>query len=160
MRSGLQLAVMLALGAATSLAARPARAQETGPAGTWTIEFVRGIRNENGEEEVLKGHARVTLQLSGDSVVAEWRSLEPDRDGNPIPPRTLHGTVAGNHIVLKEHRQGRVIQNGDEHTVEMTMTYDLTVAGDTISGTQATSSSDGMMSGEPRPISGKREKAG
>lgn len=160
MRGGLRLAVMLALGTATSLAAGPARAQEVGPAGTWTIEFVRGIRNENGEETVEKGHARVRLELRGDSVVAQWQALEPDRDGKPIPPRTLRGSVAGNRVVLTDHRQGHVMRNGDESTIDLTVTYDLTVAGDSLTGTQAASSADGMGFGDPRPVSGKREKAG
>ncbi|HEX9108923.1 MAG TPA: hypothetical protein VF832_16870 [Longimicrobiales bacterium] len=160
MRAGLRLAVMLALGTATSLAGGPARAQEAGPAGTWTIEFVRGIRNENGEETVEKGHARVTLEVRGDSALAQWQVLEPDRDGKPVPPRTLRGTAAGAHLVLTDHRQAQVQRNGDESTVDITVTYDLTIAGDTITGTQAATSADGMISSEPRPVSGKREKAG
>jgi len=160
MRGGLQLTLMLAVGAATSLAARPVRAQDAGPAGTWTIEFVRGIRNEGGEETVEKGHARVTFELHGDSVAAQWQVLEPDRDGKPVPPRTLRGTVAGNHLVLTDHRQARVVMNGNETPLDMTVTYDLTVAGDSLSGTQAAVSADGMINSEPHPISGKREKAG
>ncbi len=160
MRAALQLAVMLALGTATSLTPAPAQAQDAGPAGTWTIEFVRGIRNDNGEETVDKGHARVTLELRGDSVLARWQALEPDRDGKPVPPRTMRGTVAGNHVVLTDHRQGRVSRNGDESTIEMTVTFDLTFAGDTLTGTQAASSADGTISSDPRPVSGKREKAG
>ena len=151
----LALAVAVATGCAQRLSAQ----QAAGFAGTWAVEYPSRIMNENGMESVEMGHARMTLQQSGDSLSGEWRSLDPGPDGKPAPSRTLHGTVSGTHASLEATGVARVNRGGEESAVHVTIHYELEVAGDDVSGTQRATLSDGSALGSSRKITGKRETA-
>ena len=131
-----------------------------GVAGAWKLEYVRRVTNDGSGEQAEMGHARVVLDVRGDSVTATWQALEPGPDGKPLPPREIRGTVSGDHVVLKSQAQARMMMNGNATTVELIITYDLTVKGDTIAGVQLADAADGSMSPPARPIHGEREKAG
>ncbi len=148
--------LVTALGAGAGLAPLAAAAQQPAPAGTWTVEFVRAIRDDVEE----KGHARMVLELRGDSAQAQWQALQPGPGGQVPPTLELRGTVAGNHVVLTGRQQARIMRNGDESTVGVTVTFDFTVDGDKLTGTRSATSDDGLLAGDARPISGVREKAG
>lgn len=149
-----------AAAAVASLVAVQPVAAQNGVAGTWTLEFVRRVTNDGSGEQTEMGHARVVMEVHGDSVTANWQVVEPGPDGKPVPPRVLRGTVKDNHVMLTGQSQARINRNGDESTVTMNITYDLTVAGDDIAGVQTADSADGMIQAPARPIHGKREKAG
>jgi hypothetical protein len=131
-----------------------------GVAGAWKLEYVRRVTNDGSGEQAEMGHARVLLDVHGDSVVATWQALEPGPDGKALPARVIHGTVSGDHVILKSQAQARMMRNGDVSTVELTITYDLTVKGDTIAGVQLADAADGSMSPPARPIHGEREQVG
>lgn len=52
----------------------PVSAQAT-IAGTWFTEFDAQVRIVNGAQSTVKGHARIELQVSGDSIHGTWQNL-------------------------------------------------------------------------------------
>jgi len=144
------------LAAAVTLAV-PAIAQSHPIAGTWTIEYVRGVRHENGEVSSIMGTGKLELTQRGDSVVG---TLTPVVDaGTPAPPTlALAGRITGDGASLTSASTARVNMNGDEQIVKVTMTWELNAAGDALSGTMKRVVEGMDMPSDPGPVKGTRAK--
>ncbi len=130
-----------------------------GAAGNWRVEFPRRVENDGSGDRVTEfGHALVTLQLKGDSVVGTWKTT----DGGPGPSmqRRVAGTISGNKLHLVSEPFEAVMRGPDgESKVQLIVSYDLEITGDTLAGTQQAKPQDGGPEGASLPVKGTREKA-
>ena len=146
------MARVLGLAALASAGALEAQ----GVAGTYLVEYPAQVRSTNGAEEVVAlGHARLVLQVKGDSLVGTWTITDrPD-----AKPRGLRGTVQGNTVNFStDPTEGHVNMNGQVSTIKMFADYTATITGDEIKGTLKQHSEDGSIQSGERAWSGKREK--
>jgi hypothetical protein len=142
--------------AAFCIAAAPLHAQ--GAAGKWSIEYQRGLRNENGEITPVMGKGALTLEVKGDSLVGQL-APEPNDDGTTPPPIRMAGTAAGAQLHLVSYGSARINMNGDIQTVKQTLTWDFTIAGDELTGTMVRTMEGHDMPATPSPVKGTRAKS-
>lgn len=141
-----------------ALAAAPFATAAAQVSGTWSVEYVRGVRNLNGEEEVLRGKAKVWLQQKGDSVTGTWEQVDPAP--RQAGARKVWGVVSNGTVKLQaEPTEAIRNENGVEEKVKIFNSYELRIDGDTVTGTQSTKSEDGSIAPPPRPVNGTRIKA-
>lgn len=150
--------MLVALAAVVGLPVGGVEAQEAGIVGTWVVEYPARVTNLNGVESVEMGRARMTLVQRGDSVTGRWLALDASPADGASRERELRGTARGTHVSLASEGKAVVNTNGEERSVPLTVTLELAVEGDTLSGTQVASSPDWPMSAPPRPVKGTREK--
>ena len=102
------------------------------------------------------GHARVTFAVKGDSVIGSWKS-----DGGPTPAmeRRLIGTVSDGKLHLTSEPFEAIMRGPEgESKVKLIGTYELTISGDALSGTQMMKPADGGPDGPALPLKGTRIK--
>jgi hypothetical protein len=115
--------------------------------GTWSIEYERGRRVENGEVTPIMGTGRLTIEQRGDSLVATF--APPARpDGTVPPPSTTSARIATPEVVFTQEQSVTINMNGEEQVRRITLTWSLTASGDALSGTLRR---DLPMSPEPLP---------
>ena len=144
------------LAAAVLLAAPMAQAQGT-PAsvGTWKIEYARGQRMENDKLTPVMGTGTLVITAKGDSLMGMLET-GPRPDGTVAAPAQLRGVKTDDGARLVQKRQVNISMNGEQSTVEMTMTWELHVAGDAISGSLRSVSANGELPPLDGPVKGKR----
>ena len=129
-------------------------AQAQSAAGTWTADFVRGVRRTDAAEEVIKGQATLVIaEVRGDSVFGTWTVT----DGNGAG-RALKGTLKQN--VLKAVLAPAAVTintNGEVREVTTTVTLEGTITGDNIKGTMLTEGLPDRMA-SPREWTAARTK--
>jgi hypothetical protein len=127
-------------------------------AGTWFSEFDAQVRIVNGAESVVKGHARIELAVSGDSIHGTWQNLNATgaADG---PARPLGGSLTrtGAHFeALKPSEIVRRTMDNETHTRVVTI-YDVVVRGDSLVGTEQWVAVDHSSQGETRRFTATRK---
>lgn len=128
--------------------------------GTWRTEFEVGIRVVNGvESSEGKRHARITLQVKGDSVLGTWQNV--DSVGVAMgDPRPLRGIVSDGGARIETVVPTEMVmrtQDGEQR-IQATLTYLLTVRGDTLAGTQQWIAVDHSDRGPARPFTAVRAR--
>jgi len=138
--------------------ASPAAAQSHPLAGAWTIEYQRGLSNENGEITAIMGTGRLDLAVKGDSLVGTLTPVAGPNAPAAPKPVPLGGVIKGNGATLIAKSTARVNMNGDEQIVNMTMTWELVASGDTLSGTMLRVTEGHDMGAAPSAVKGTRAK--
>jgi hypothetical protein len=152
MRPSFGLVPVLVSSLAISLSAQ-------GPiAGTWVTEFDAQVRIVNGSASTVKGHARIELRVSGDSIHGTWQNLNATgaADG---PARPLGGSVTstGAHFeALTPSEIVRRTMDNETHT-QVVMNYDVAVHGDSLVGTEQWVAVDHSSKGETRRFTATRK---
>ncbi len=145
------------LGLAMVLLPMSSAAQGT-PAGIWVTEYYRTTGGQGGGESEL-AQARLTLAQRGDSVVGQWQDLAAA--GAPTPrPRPLRGVIRDGAITLVADSVTAVMRQhlGPERRLQMLITYELALRGDSLVGTQRMRSTDGTINNNPRRFVAVRER--
>ena len=152
MRRSFGLVLILA-----STLAIPLSAQAT-VAGTWFTEFDAQVRIVNGFESTVKGHARIELQVSGDSIHGTWQNLNATgaADG---PVRSLGGTLTTSGAHFEALKPSEVVQRtmDNETHRQVVMSYDVAVHGDSLVGTVQWVAVDHSSKGETRRFTATRK---
>jgi hypothetical protein len=143
--------------AATTVAAhsRPLPAHPL--AGTWNIEYERGHSNMGGVISATMGMARLELKQRGDSLVGVL-TPEDNHDGRGVTPMAIAGVGSGSSATLTSKTTARVNMNGNESTIDVTMTWELTANGDALTGTMSRKSEGLSMPATPSPVKGTRAR--
>ena len=143
---------------AATLATVPATAafSQTSPlAGTWQVEYQRGVRNENGDITVIMGTAKLSLEQRGDSLVGQF-APEPGDDGRTPPPLQFAGKSRGASATFHTVSESRINVNEEIRVVNVSITWELTASGDALTGTMQRSFEGMEMPSEPTPVKGTR----
>ena len=134
-----------------------AGAQQGGIGGAWRVEFPRRVENDGSGERVTEvGVARVSFEVKGDSVFGRW-----EVEGGPpsSTARRLAGTVnAGKYHLTAEPFEAIMRGPDGDSRVKLVGTYDLSVVGDSLTGTQQMQPQNGGPAGPALPLKGSREK--
>ena len=149
-----------ALALVAALAAVPSSVRAQGTfAGSWAAQFPRRIENVDGEERVTEvGHARLTLELRGDSVLGIWQTL-PEANQPTSPSRALRGVIdPGRLQIVSGPFEATQRTMSGETTVRLSNRFELALEGDSLKGTMQTQGPDGSPVGSTRPFSAVREK--
>lgn len=147
--------------AAVALFAAATSLQAQSPvAGKWAADFELGMRNVNGEMTSMgTGHARITLELKGDSVVGTWQVLDPAPANGAPATRPLKGVFANGMLKLEtEPAVRRVVLNDEEKQIRMVTRYELKLDGDVLAGTAQQVALGGEIEPPSRPFKATREK--
>ena len=116
------------------------------------------MRIVNGSASTVKGHARIELHVSGDSIHGTWQNLNATgaADG---PSHPLGGTLTsgGAHFeALKPSEIVRREMDNETHT-QVVMRYDVAVHGDSLVGTEHWVAVDHSSQGETRAFTATRK---
>jgi len=135
----------------------PLSAQAT-VAGTWFSEFDAQTRIVNGAVSTVKGHARIDLQVSGDSIHGTWQPLNAmgAADG---PARALAGTITTDGAHFQATKPTEIVRremDNETHT-KVIMNYDVSVHGDSLVGTEQWVAVDHTTQGEARRFTATRK---
>ena len=148
----------LALSALIFLSPLVAQAQSNPIVGKWSIEFAAGMRIENDAPTVLMAKGTLTIETSGDSLVATLH-VEPNAEIQARPDSRFTTRMTTGTVIFEQHSQARMNSNGEETLVPAVTIWTLDVTGDTIAGTLARRI-EGMelpVVG-PQPVKGTRIK--
>lgn len=149
----------IAIAAVVVASAAPAAAQSHALAGAWTVEYQRGLTNENGEISPIMGTGRLELAQRGDSLVGTLTQVGAPAGPDAPKPLQLAGVANGTgSATLVSTSTVRVEMNGDEQILKVTMTWRLTADGDALTGTLARVAEGHDMPDEPSPVKGTRVK--
>ncbi|MXO61066.1 hypothetical protein GRI89_16100 [Altererythrobacter salegens] len=119
--------------AAAALFATPALAEGTGAAGAWAIEAKTDFGTFKSDWTVAEADGAYTLEMKD-------APMEGGPGGGEPPKSTISNLVVdGDHLTFD-----RALDMGGQ---QMSMKYDLTVAGDTMSGTAKSDFGDIPISG-------------
>jgi hypothetical protein len=149
---------LAALALGLTITAPAASAQGHPLAGRWTVEYQRGMRNENGEMTPIMGTATLTLELLGDSLVGTLAPAAGDQ-GNTPPAQRFAAKAGAGVATFVVKSQATINMNGELSTREMTLTWDLSASGDALTGTMRREVQDTDVSAEPSPVKGTRLKS-
>jgi hypothetical protein len=138
-----------------TVSATTAFSQASPLAGTWRVEYQRGLRNENGEITVLMGTAKLSLEQRGDSLVGQL-APEPGDDGRTPPPIQFAGASSGSSATFHTVSESRINFNEEVRVVKVNITWELSATGDALTGTMQRSMEGMEMPSEPTPIKGTR----
>ena len=135
----------------------PLSAQAT-IAGTWLTEFDAQVQIVNGAVSTVKGHARVELRVSADSIHGTWQNLNATgaADG---PARPLAGTLTSGGAHFETLTPSEIVQrtmDNETHT-KVLMNYDVAVHGDSLVGTAQWVAVDHTSKGETRRFTATRK---
>ena len=141
----------------SSVCVIPLSAQAT-IAGTWFTEFDAQVRIVNGAVSTTKGHARLELRLSGDSISGTWQNLTAAgaADG---PARTLTGAVTSSRAHFAATKPSEIVRremDNETHT-QVIMNYDVAVHGDSLVGTEQWVAVDHASQGQARRFTATRK---
>lgn len=148
----------LALSCVVPFLPSPVGAQQGGIAGAWRVEFPRRVENDGSGERVTEvGVARVTFEVKGDSVFGRWLA---EGSGPSSVGRRLAGTMSGGKYLLTAEPFEATLRGADgDSNVKLVGTYELTVVGDSLSGTQQMQpQGSGARTGPKLPLKGSRDK--
>ncbi len=126
-------------------------------AGTWLTEFDAQVRVVNGAQSVVKGHARIELRVSGDSIYGTWQNLNAAgaADG---PGRALGGSLTSGGAHFEALTPSEIVErtmDNETHT-KVVMNYDVAVHGDSLVGTEQWVAVDHSSKGETRRFTATR----
>lgn len=141
-----------------ALASSPALAQSHPLVGVWQISFVGGMRIENGTPTPIQRTGKLTVEVKGDSLIANVVT-DPMADLPTRPPFRM-ATKAGAGTASFIQRSKVVINtNGDEQEATSISTWSLGAKGDQLEGTidRKIEGHDGPGGGA-QPVTGKRVK--
>ena len=139
------------------LTAPAASAQGNPLAGRWTVEYQRGMRNENGEMTPIMGTATLALEQRGDSLVGTLTPAAGDQ-GNAPPAQPFAAKAGANGATFVVKTQARLNMNGEVVMKDMTLTWELSASGDALSGTMQRAIEGADFPSEPAPVKGTRIK--
>ena len=152
MRRSAVLLVCLVSGAPWGLAA------QASVAGTWFTEFDAQVRVVNGVMSTTKGHAKIELTVSADSIHGTWQNLTAAgaADG---PVRALAGTVGKDSARIQSLTPSEIVQremDGETHT-KVAMHYTVAMHGDSLVGTEQWMAVDHATHGSARRFTATRK---
>ncbi len=127
-------------------------------AGTWLTEFDAQVQIVNGSVSTVKGHARIELRVSGDSIHGTWQNLDA-RGGADGPARPLGGTLTSGGAHFESLTPSDVVRremDRETHT-KVVMNYDVAVHGDSLVGTEQWVAVDNVTQGEKRRFTATRK---
>lgn len=127
-------------------------------AGTWFGEFDAQVRIVNGAESVVKGHARIELWVSGDSIHGTWQNLNATGAADGAA-RALGGTFTTSGVHFEALQPSEIVQrtmDNETHT-QVVMSYDVAVHGDSLVGTVQWVAADHSSRGETRRFTATRK---
>lgn len=155
-RGGMRMRA-LALACVLPLLPSPASAQRDGIAGTWRVEFPRRVENDGSGDRVTEvGVARVTFEIKGDSIFGRWQS---EGGARPSSARRLVGTMSEGRYHLTAEPYEAMLRGPDgDRTVKLVGTYEFTIDGDSLTGTQQMQPQTGGGAGPKLPLKGSRDK--
>ncbi|MHB1313439.1 MAG: hypothetical protein ACYC3L_15585 [Gemmatimonadaceae bacterium] len=149
--------VTAALALGLAFAAPVASAQAHPLAGRWTVEYQRGMRNENGEMTPIMGTATLTLEQRGDSLVGTLVPTAGDR-GSAQPAQQFAAKAGTEGATFVVTSQAQINMNGEISTRNMTLTWELSASGDALTGTMKRVVEDTDVPSDPAPVKGTRLK--
>ena len=127
-------------------------------AGTWRTEFDAQVRVENGVMSAVKGHARIDLAVSGDSIHGTWQGVDTAGAAQG-PAKTLAGTVTRDSAHFESVKPSEIVRremDSETHT-QVIMHYDVAVRGDSLIGTEHWVAVDHASQGTPRRFTATRQ---
>ena len=126
--------------------------------GAWDIEYARGQRVENGEVTNMMAKGRIVIAISGDSLVATL-DQPPRPDGSAVPRAVLGGRIVDGKATFVQKQTAQINLNGDVQSRTVMVTWSMTAAGDTLTGTvDRNMPGMEMMKVDPAPLTGTRHK--
>lgn len=152
MRRPFGLLLVLASGFAIPLSAQAA------VAGTWFTEFDAQVRIVNGAVSTTKGHARIELRVSGDSIHGTWQNLTATGSADGAA-RELAGAVTSTGAHFAATKPSQIVRremDSETHT-QVIMQYDVAVHGDSLIGTEQWVAVDHSSQGETRRFTATRK---
>ena len=127
-------------------------------AGRWTVEYQRGMRNENGEMTPIMGTATLTLEQRGDSLVGTLVPAAGD-GGSASPTQAFAARAGASGATFVVNSQAQLNMNGEIVKKDMTLTWELSASGDALSGTVKRVIEGTDFPAEPTPVKGTRLKS-
>lgn len=135
----------------------PVSAQTT-IAGTWFTEFDAQVRIVNGAQSTVKGHARIELTVTGDSIHGTWQNLNATGTAAG-PARALAGSVTSSGAHFAATQPSEIVQqemDSETHT-QVIMDYDVAIHGDSLVGTEQWVAVDHASRGAARRFTATRK---
>ncbi len=150
-----RMLALLGLGLAASGSSLAAQAHPL--TGRWSVEYQRGMRNENGELTPIMGTATLTLMQRGDSLVG---TLAPTvgEQGMTSPAQAFAAKPGAGSATFVVKSQVRINMNGETLEKQATVTWVLSATGDTLSGTMERVIESTDFPSAPSPVKGTRLK--
>ncbi len=145
---------------ATALLIAPtiAHAQAHPLSGKWSVEYAAGMRIENETPTPIIAKAALTVESVGDSLIATLVT-EPTADLPPRPPVRLATRRVDGKVSFVQRTTLRMNRDGEETSPPATITWQLEVSGDAISGTiERKIEGMEMPGGPPATLKGTRVK--
>ena len=135
----------------------PVSAQTT-IAGTWFTEFDAQVRIVNGAQSTVQGHARIVLQVSGDSIHGTWQNLNATGTADG-PARALAGTVRSSGAHFATTKPSDIVRRemDSETRTPVIMNYDVAIHGDSLVGTEQWVAVDHASQGTARRFTATRK---
>ena len=152
MRRRFGLLFVLASGFAIPLSAQAA------VAGIWFTEFDAQVRIVNGAVSTTKGHARIELRVSGDSIHGTWQNLNATGSADGAA-RELAGAVTSTGAHFAATTPSEIVRremDSETHT-QVIVHYDVAVHGDSLVGTEQWVAVDHSSQGETRRFTATRK---
>lgn len=135
-----------------------ANAQAHPLTGKWSVEYAAGMRIENETPTPIMAKAALTVESVGDSLIATLVT-EPTADLPPRPPVRLAARRADGAMTFVQRTTLRMNRDGEESSHPATITWQLEVSGDAISGTiERRIEGMEMPGGPPATLKGIRAK--
>lgn len=131
---------------------------QTTIAGTWFTEFDAQVRIVNGAQSTVKGHARIELTVTGDSIHGTWQNLNATGTAEG-PARALAGTVTRDGAQFAATKPSDIVRremDGETHT-QVIMSYDVAIHGDSLVGTEQWVAVDHASEGTARRFTATRK---
>jgi hypothetical protein len=144
---------------AAALAAVPPILTQPHPlVGAWKVNFVGGMRIENGTPTPMKLTGTLTVEAQGDSLIATLVA-DPNNGASRPPTRLAAKSVSGD-VTFVNRSQVTLNVNGAEQRATSVATWKLGVENDKLEGTvdRTLEGVNGPAIG-PQPVTGTRVKS-
>jgi hypothetical protein len=106
----------------------------------------------------VKGHARIDVQVTGDSIHGTWQNLDTAGAAQG-PVKTLAGTITADSAHFESVKPSEIVRremDSETHT-QVIMHYDVAVDGDSLVGTERWVALDHSSQGQPRRFTATRK---
>ena len=141
---------------ATALLAVAQTVSAQSVAGTWNVDYAVRMMAANNEPSPSETVAKVKLVLEqkGESVFRTWQMTAPRES----PVQQLRGKMEGKSARLFGVVTGKMRgPDGSDRELSMTQEFEITVTGDSMSGTMKVHPGEGVeIQATPRSFTGKR----
>ncbi|MBL0938352.1 MAG: hypothetical protein IBJ03_05640 [Gemmatimonadaceae bacterium] len=132
------LAFAIASAICSVSAVSQASAQAPALVGKWNAEWELGRMVENGEVTAIRANGVISVEASGDSLLATIQVTKRSDNRPPAPNVvTLGGRMSARGATFVQKQTVRLNMNGEEQTREVTVTWTLNAEGDKLNGSMA-----------------------